>query len=33
MRYTAGRNFMNENMDLHYEQNLTNYPDSKIQIN
>jgi|LauGreDrversion4_2_1035121.scaffolds.fasta_scaffold687620_3 hypothetical protein len=29
MRYTAGRGFLDENMDMHYEQNVSNYPDSK----
>ena len=30
MRYTAGRDFLDENMDLQYDQNFTNYPDSKF---
>ena len=33
MRYTAGRDFLDENMDLQYDQNFTNYPDSKYIIN
>jgi hypothetical protein len=27
MRYTAGRPFKDENMDLHFQQDFTNYPD------
>jgi hypothetical protein len=27
MRFTAGRPFQKQNMDLNYEQDLTNYPD------
>ena len=27
MRWTAGRPFAKQDMDLHYEQDLTNYPD------
>jgi len=27
MRFTAGRPFQKQDMDLNYEQNLSNYPD------